>query len=51
VFKTTRVPVRVLFENLKAGATVNEFLTWFPGVTREQVGAVLEHAERSLAVA
>ena len=28
-----------------------EFLTWFPGVTREQVEAVLEHAERSLAVA
>ena len=51
VFKATRVPVRALFENLEAGATVNEFLTWFPGVTREQVEAVLEHAERSLAVA
>ena len=43
--------VRALFENLQDGATVNEFLTWFPGVTREQVEAVLEHAERSLAVA
>jgi len=51
VFKTTRVPVRALFENLEDGATVNEFLTWFPGVTREQVEGVLEHAERSLAVA
>ena len=51
VFKTTRVPVRALFENLEDGATLNEFLTWFPGVTREQVEAVLEHAERSLAVA
>jgi uncharacterized protein (DUF433 family) len=51
VFKTTRVPVRALFENLEDGATVNDFLTWFPGVTREQVEAVLEHAERSLAVA
>jgi uncharacterized protein (DUF433 family) len=30
---------------------VNEFLNWFPGVTRAQVEAVLEHAERSLAVA
>ena len=48
VFKTTRVPVRALFENLEDGATVNEFLTWFPGVTREQVEAVLEHDERSL---
>ena len=51
VFKTTRVPVRALFENLEDVAAVNEFLTWFPGVTREQVEAVLEHAERSLAVA
>jgi uncharacterized protein (DUF433 family) len=30
VFKTTRVPVRVLFENLEDGATMNELLTWFP---------------------
>jgi uncharacterized protein (DUF433 family) len=51
VFKDTRVPVRGLFENLEDGATVNDFLAWFPGVSREQVEAVLEHAERSLAVA
>jgi uncharacterized protein (DUF433 family) len=51
VFKTTQVPVRALFENLESRATVNEFLTWFPGFTREQGEAVLEHAERSLAVA
>ncbi|MBI5799802.1 MAG: DUF433 domain-containing protein [Verrucomicrobia bacterium] len=51
VFRGTRVPVRALFENLEAGARVDEFLEWFPGVTREQVEAVLEHAERSLAVA
>ena len=50
VFKTTRVPVRAVCENLEDGATVNEFVTWFPGVTREQVEAGLEHAERSLAV-
>jgi uncharacterized protein (DUF433 family) len=50
VFKNTRVPVRALFENLEDGATVNEFLTWFRGVTPKQVEAVLEHAERSLAV-
>jgi uncharacterized protein (DUF433 family) len=37
VFTATRVPVRALFENLEDDATVNEFLTWFPGVTREQV--------------
>jgi uncharacterized protein (DUF433 family) len=50
VFRSTRVLVRALFENLEDGVTVNEFLTWFPGVTREQVDAVLEHAERCLAV-
>ena len=50
VFKNTRVPVRALFENLEDGATVGDFLAWFPGVTRDQLEAVLEHAERSLAV-
>jgi uncharacterized protein (DUF433 family) len=48
LFKGTRVPVRALFENLEGGARVDDFLDWFPGVTREQVGSVLTHAERSL---
>ena len=51
LFKGTRVPVKALFENLESGAPVDDFLEWFPGVTREQVEAVLEHAERSLAEA
>lgn len=51
LFKGTRVPVKALFENLESGARVEDFLEWFPGVTRAQVEAVLEHAERSLAVA
>ncbi len=49
LFKGTRVPVRALFENLEAGACIDEFLEWFPGVTRAQVEAVLAHAGRSLA--
>lgn len=48
VFRGTRVPVATLFENLEAGATVGDFLEWFPGVTREQVDAVLDFATRSL---
>jgi len=48
VFKDTRVPVTALFENLESGATIDNFLEWFPGVTRQQVEAVLQHAERSL---
>jgi uncharacterized protein (DUF433 family) len=49
LFKDTRVPVTALFANLEDGATVDNFLEWFPGVTREQVEAVLEHTEKSLA--
>jgi len=48
LFKDSRVPVKALFENLEGGATVDEFLTWFPGVGREQVEAVLEYTQRSL---
>jgi uncharacterized protein (DUF433 family) len=51
LFTGTRVPVKALFENLESGARIDEFLEWFPGVTREQVEAVLEHTERSLALA
>ena len=51
VFRGTRVPVAALFENLEGGATVDQFLEWFPGVTREQAETVLEHTTRSLAVA
>jgi uncharacterized protein (DUF433 family) len=50
VFTGTRVPVVALFENLEDGATVGEFLEWFPGVTPTQVEAVLEYAAGSLAV-
>jgi len=48
VFRGTRVPVVALFENLEGGASVEDFLSWFPGVTREQVEAVLECAIESL---
>jgi uncharacterized protein (DUF433 family) len=51
VFRGTRVPVTALFENLGDGAQVADFVAWFPGVTLEQVRAVLEHAARSLKVA
>jgi uncharacterized protein (DUF433 family) len=40
--------VKALFENLETGATVQDFLVWFPGVSAAQVEAVLEHAQRSL---
>jgi uncharacterized protein (DUF433 family) len=49
VFRGTRVPVATLFENLRDGATVNDFLEWFPGVERSQVEAILEHEAESAA--
>lgn len=51
VFRGTRVPVTALFENLESGASLEELLEWFPGVTREQAEGVLEHVARSLLVA
>ena len=51
VFRGTRVPVSALFENIEDGARVEDFLQWFPGVGKDQVEAVLEHASRSLAAA
>lgn len=51
LFKGTRIPVNALFENLESGATIDEFVDWFPGVSKEQVVDVLQFAERSLASA
>ncbi len=50
VFRGTRVPVRALFENLEDGASIDDFLEWFPGVARAQIEAVLDHAAASLVV-
>jgi uncharacterized protein (DUF433 family) len=47
VFRGTRVPVAALFKNLRDGATVDDFLAWFPGVTRAQVKAVLDAEAQS----
>jgi uncharacterized protein (DUF433 family) len=48
VFKNTRVPVKTLFENIEGGATIDEFLSWFSGVSRDQVITILEFVEQSL---
>ena len=47
-FAGTRVPVYALFENLAGGATIDEFVEWFPGVDKKQVRSVLEHEARAL---
>jgi uncharacterized protein (DUF433 family) len=43
VFRGTRVPVAAFFENLKDGASVDQFIEWFPGVQRTQVEALLDY--------
>ncbi|HXM40542.1 MAG TPA: DUF433 domain-containing protein [Bryobacteraceae bacterium] len=47
VFKDTRMPVSIVFENLEAGANIDEVVEWFH-LTREEIVAVLEFAVRSL---
>ena len=42
-FAGARVPLYALFENLESGATVQQFLEWFPEVKEWQVAAVLNH--------
>jgi uncharacterized protein (DUF433 family) len=47
-FRGTRLPVATLFEHLDQGSTIDEFLEWFPSVSREQVHRVLALARSSL---
>ncbi len=47
VFKDTRMPVSIVFENLEAGATIDEIMEWFH-LAREPIVTVLEFAARSL---
>ncbi|MGC2662033.1 MAG: DUF433 domain-containing protein [Bryobacteraceae bacterium] len=48
VLKGTRMPVSAIFENLEAGANIDDIMEWFDGLSREQVKAVIEFAARSL---
>lgn len=43
-FNGTRVPVEILFDLLRRGRTVEQFLEDFPSVTRAQVNEVLNLA-------
>jgi uncharacterized protein (DUF433 family) len=47
LFKGTRTPAAIIFENLEDGMTIDEVIEQFP-VTREQIQTVLEFAARSL---
>lgn len=46
VFTKTRVPVKILFDYLKSGDTIEEFLNDYPSVKRDQVIQLLVLLER-----
>jgi len=48
VLRGTRMPVSVIFENLEAGANIDDIMEWFEGLDRDQIKAVIEFAARSL---
>jgi uncharacterized protein (DUF433 family) len=48
VLKGTRMPVSAIFENIAAGASIDDLMEWFDGLDRDQVKAVIEFAARSL---
>ena len=48
VLTGTRMPVATIFENLKAGASLDDVLRWYDGLDREQIQAVIKFVARSL---
>lgn len=44
------MPVATIFDNLEAGASLDDVLTWYEGLDRKQVQAVIAFAARSLDV-
>jgi uncharacterized protein (DUF433 family) len=44
VFRGTRVPVEVLFENLEDGLSIDEIIESYPSLNKEDVIACLEEA-------
>jgi uncharacterized protein (DUF433 family) len=48
VLKGTRMPVSAIFENIEAGANIDDLMEWFDGLDREQVISVIGFVARSL---
>ena len=47
VFRGTRMPVSTVFDNLEAGASIEDIAEWFD-ISPEQIRTVLEFTARSL---
>jgi uncharacterized protein (DUF433 family) len=50
VFMRTRIAVKALFDYLEDGQTVDDFVSYYPSVSREQAIAALEEVEEMLGV-
>lgn len=48
VFRGTRVPVAVLFDNLQAGQRLEEILADYPAIPADAAAAVLSYALRRI---
>jgi uncharacterized protein (DUF433 family) len=48
VFKDTRLPISLVFENLARGATIPNIVEWYGGVTSDQIFQVLDFVAKSL---
>jgi uncharacterized protein (DUF433 family) len=48
VFRGTRIPVEVLFENLADGMSLDEILDAYPGLTRDSAIAAIELAGEAI---
>ena len=51
VLRGSRMPVATIFENLEAGASIDDVMSWYEGLVRKQVQAVIEFAARTLDLA
>ena len=51
VFRGTRVPVEVLFENLEDGLSINEIIEAYPSLNKDDIITCLEGACASLKAA
>jgi uncharacterized protein (DUF433 family) len=48
VFRGTRIPVEVLFENLADGMSLDEIVDAYPGLPRESAAAAIELAAAAI---
>ena len=51
MFRSNRILLAALFENIEDGVPLAEFVELFPGATEEQARLMLDHATRSTAAA